>query len=46
MKKVKITITDGNVSWDETYDIDGNINGTVYMNKKRKRKMEMKTLFR
>lgn len=32
MKKIKATITDGNVSWDETYDIADNVDGTTYMN--------------
>lgn len=32
MKKIKATITDGNISWDETYDIADNVDGTTYMN--------------
>lgn len=32
MKKIKATITDGNVSWDETYYIADNVDGTTYMN--------------
>lgn len=31
MKKIKATITDGNVSWEETYDIDNDVDGTIYM---------------
>lgn len=31
MKKIKVTITDGTVSWNETYDITDNVDGITYI---------------